>query len=113
MRRQINSRKIVFPQWKFGTAYVADRELLCAGFECGKIIEQGELYTRKKVEIVKITTNSSISVHPFCRKCITFVEADIAEIEMTLLAKYRLTKYGKIDTDLAAYNKSDSQTFYL
>lgn len=70
-KKQPKSIPIVFPTWKRSRAYRASEELPCAGYDCGKTIAVGELYTRHKPQ----AASYYYSVHAFCRTCMPFVEA--------------------------------------
>lgn len=69
---QPNSVRIVFPTWKGSRAYRAVESLMCAGYDCGKTIDVGELSTRHKPQ----AASSHSRVQAFCRNGVPFVEVE-------------------------------------
>lgn len=92
MAKQKKTVPIVFRTWGASRAYRADEPIACTGFECGRTIEVGELYTKHKPKVAYY----HYSQHPFCRLCVPFIVSDESEID-SLRTKYWESESGVAD----------------
>ena len=97
---------VVFRDWVASRAYRAEEPLRCAGFECGRMIEVGELYTKHKPKVAYY----HYSQHAFCRLCIPFVESDGSEID-SLREKFWKTESSMADDQKWAGKEGHAPVF--